>query len=122
MQGLKVQFLKLKHTFLLFIDFNGIQNCDIFSMAPSVIIGNIKNVLCHCHRHKIIHRPLIWRGLPDLFWLSSYVTSRCLAAAPQSGEKQNVYCTVYYITLNSNCEPQRASRNLKKIVEDRGQK
>jgi hypothetical protein len=40
--------------------------------------------------------------------------------------KQNFYCTVYniYITLNSNCEAQRASKNLKKIVEDRvgGQK
>ena len=33
--------------------------------------------------------------------------------------KQNFYCTVYYITLNSNCEAQRASKNLKKIVEDR---
>ena len=33
--------------------------------------------------------------------------------------KQNLYCTVYYITLNSNCEAQRASKNLKKIVEDR---
>jgi hypothetical protein len=28
-------------------------------------------------------------------------------------------CTVYYITLNSNCKAQRASKNLKKIVEDR---
>ncbi len=33
--------------------------------------------------------------------------------------KQNVYCTVYYITLNWNCEAQRPSKNLKKIVEDR---
>jgi hypothetical protein len=33
--------------------------------------------------------------------------------------KQNSYCTVYYITLNSNCEAQRASKNLKKILEDR---
>jgi hypothetical protein len=33
--------------------------------------------------------------------------------------KQNLYCTVYYITLNSKCEIQRASKNLKKIVEDR---
>jgi hypothetical protein len=24
--------------------------------------------------------------------------------APQSGAKQIFYCTVYYITLNSNCE------------------
>jgi len=29
------------------------------------------------------------------------------------------YCTDYHITLNSNCEAQRASKNLKKIVEDR---
>jgi hypothetical protein len=49
-----------------------------------------------------------------LFWLSSYVTSDCLAVAPQSGAKQNFYCTVYYTTLNSNCEAQRASKNLKK--------
>jgi hypothetical protein len=34
--------------------------------------------------------------------------------APQSGAKQNFYCTVYYITLNSNCETQRASKTLKK--------
>ncbi len=33
--------------------------------------------------------------------------------------KQNFYCTVYNITLNSNCEAQRASKNLIKIVEDR---
>ncbi len=33
--------------------------------------------------------------------------------------KQKFYCTVYYITLISNCEAQRASKNLKKIVEDR---
>ncbi len=32
--------------------------------------------------------------------------------------KENFYCTVYYITLNSNCEAQRASKNSKKIVED----
>jgi hypothetical protein len=38
--------------------------------------------------------------------------------APLSGAKKN-YCTVYYITLNSNCEAQRASKNLKKIVVDR---
>ncbi len=33
--------------------------------------------------------------------------------------KQNFYCTVYYVTLNSNCEAQRASKNLKKLEEDR---
>jgi hypothetical protein len=37
--------------------------------------------------------------------------------APQSGAKQNFYCAVYYITLNSNCEAQRASKKIKKIVE-----
>jgi hypothetical protein len=34
--------------------------------------------------------------------------------APQSGAKGNIYCTVYYITSNPNCEAQRASKNLKK--------
>jgi hypothetical protein len=38
---------------------------------------------------------------------------------PQSGGKQKNYCSVYYITLNSNCEAQRVTKNLKKIVEDR---
>ena len=60
-----------------------------------------------------------WPGLPALF--CSYVTSHCLAAAPQSGAKAKFYCTVYYTTLDSNCEAQRASKNLKKIVEDRVQ-
>jgi hypothetical protein len=39
--------------------------------------------------------------------------------APQSGAKEKKYCIVYYITLNANCEAQRASKNLKKNVEDR---
>ena len=38
---------------------------------------------------------------------------------PKLDCKQKFYCTVYYITLNSNCEAQRTSKNLKKIVEDR---
>jgi hypothetical protein len=59
------------------------------------------------------------RSLPALFWLSSYVTSHYLAVAPQSGAKQNSYCTVYYITLDPSCEARRASKNLKKIVEVR---
>jgi hypothetical protein len=33
-----------------------------------------------------------------LFWLSSYVTSHHLAVAPQSGAKDQFYCTAYYIT------------------------
>ncbi len=67
------------------------------------------------HRHKRIHKAAHWPGLPALFWLSSYVASHCIAVAPQSGAKQIFYCTVYYITLNSNCEAQRASKNLKKM-------
>jgi hypothetical protein len=39
--------------------------------------------------------------------------------APLSGAKQIFYGTVYYITLNSNCEARRASKNLKKIVVDK---
>jgi hypothetical protein len=33
---------------------------------------------------------------------------------PQSGAKEQFYFAVYYITLNSNCEAQRAFKNLKK--------
>jgi hypothetical protein len=57
--------------------------------------------------------------LPALFWLSSYVANYRLAVAPQSGAKDQFYFTVYYITLNSNCEGQGVSKNLKIIVEDR---
>jgi hypothetical protein len=57
--------------------------------------------------------------MPALFWLSSYVASHCMAVAPLSGAKQIFYCIVYYITLNSNCDAQRASKILKKIVVDR---
>jgi hypothetical protein len=39
--------------------------------------------------------------------------------APQSGAKENFYCTVYYITLNSKCEAQRASADFKKILNDK---
>jgi len=56
---------------------------------------------------------------PALFWLSSYVARHHLAVVPQSGAKDLFYCTVYYITLVSNCESQRASKNLIKFVEDR---
>jgi hypothetical protein len=38
--------------------------------------------------------------------------------APQSGAKEIFYCTVYYITINSNCAAKRASKKLK-TVEDR---
>jgi len=41
-----------------------------------------------------------------LIWLSSYDAKHYLAVAPQSGTNDQLYCTVYYITLNSNCEAQ----------------
>jgi hypothetical protein len=56
-------------------------------------------------------------GLPPLFWLSRYVTSHHLAVAPQSGAKDQFYCTIYNITLNSNCEGQGVSKNLKKTIQ-----
>jgi hypothetical protein len=34
--------------------------------------------------------------------------------APQLGAKEKIYCNVYYLTLNSNWEAQRASENLSK--------
>jgi hypothetical protein len=39
--------------------------------------------------------------------------------APQSGAKDEFYCTVNNTTLNSNCEAHRVSKNLKKLVDDR---
>jgi hypothetical protein len=30
-----------------------------------------------------------------------------------------IFCAAYYTILNSNCEAQRVSKNLNKIVEDR---
>ncbi len=39
--------------------------------------------------------------------------------AAQSGAKDQFYCTVNNITLNSNCEAQRVSKNLDKNLEDR---
>jgi hypothetical protein len=56
------------------------------------------------HSYKRIHRLLIGKSPPALFWLSSHVASHRLAVAPHSGAKQTFYCTVYYINLNSNCE------------------
>jgi hypothetical protein len=50
-----------------------------------------------------------------LFWLSSYVASHCFSVAQQSGAKEQFYCTVYCITLNSNCEAERLSKNWEKL-------
>ncbi len=95
-----------------------IENCLIFwnssltqSSKPCTLV---RTNMDENHRHKRIHRLLNWPGLPALFWLSSYVNSQCLAVSPQSGAKQIFYCTVHYITLNSNCEAQRASKNVGK--------
>jgi hypothetical protein len=38
--------------------------------------------------------------------------------ASQSGAKEQFYWTVYNVTLNSNCEAQRVSKNLKKTEID----
>ena len=74
-----------------------------------------QKVIIWCHIHMIIHRLLIGpASLSVLFWLSCYVAGHCSAVAPQSGAKQFFYCTVYYITLNSNCEAQRPSKKLEK--------
>ncbi len=78
----------------------------------------VTQVLYHCATasgHDIDIREYIDCSLPALFWLSNYVERNCLTAAPQSGAKQNLHCTVYYITLNSNCEAQRASKDLEKM-------
>ncbi len=53
-------------------------------------------------------------NMPALFWLSSYIASLCLALVPQSGANNRFYCTVYYITLSSNCEARGVSKTLKK--------
>ncbi len=37
--------------------------------------------------------------------------------APQSNSEEQFYCTVYHITLNSNCEAHGASKNLKIELE-----
>ncbi len=52
--------------------------------------------------------------MPALFSLSSHVTSHHLVVVPQSGAKDQFYCTAYYITLNFNCEAWRVSKNEKK--------
>jgi len=47
--------------------------------------------------------------------LSGYVASHCLAAVQQSGAKQFLNC--FQQNLYSNCEAQRASKNLKKLYK-----
>ncbi len=54
---------------------------------------------CFDHRHNRIDKLLIDISA-ILFWLSSYVASHHLAMAPQSGAKDQLYCTVYCKTLN----------------------
>jgi hypothetical protein len=51
--------------------------------------------------------------MPALFWLSSYVASHHIGVASQSGAKEELYYTVYYITLNSNHEARGVSKMLR---------
>jgi hypothetical protein len=62
-----------------------------------------------------------WCSHHALFWLNSYVTSHQLALVPQSSAKYQLYCTAYYITLNSNNEAHRVFKNLNKNVESQKQ-
>jgi hypothetical protein len=50
--------------------------------------------------------------------LISYVTGHHLGVAPQSVAKDQFYCTLFYITLKSNCEAQGVPKNLKKIEDN----
>jgi hypothetical protein len=54
-----------------------------------------------------------------VFVLNSHVVVIPPATPRQSGAKTQIYCTIYYITLNSICEAQRVSKNLSQIVKDR---
>ncbi len=65
--------------------------------------------MCCDYRQKIIHRLLI--GAACL----CCVVSQRFAVGLKSGAKDQFYCTVYYITLYSNCEAQGVSKNLKKL-------
>jgi hypothetical protein len=55
---------------------------------------------------------------PDMFcnFNSMKIHSIAIKSAIEKTAMQKIYCSVYYITLSSNCEAQRASKNLKKIV------
>jgi hypothetical protein len=54
---------------------------------------------------------------PGLFLLSGYVASHHLAVVPQSGAKDQFYCTVCHITLSKNCEDQGVSKKMKNIED-----
>jgi hypothetical protein len=86
----------------------------------AITLCNKNNIVFNCC-HVIIGIKAYVNGSfaqpVSLVLLCSYVTSHCLAVVPQSGEKQNFYCTVYHITLNSNYQAQRASKFWEKIVE-----
>jgi hypothetical protein len=80
-------------------------------------VGGIPAAICVC-QCLIDIREYIDCSLAQpacLVLVECYVASHCLAVAPQSGAKQIFYCFLYYITLNSNCKAQKASKNLKKI-------
>ncbi len=56
-----------------------------------------------------------WHGPPALLWLSSYIASHHLAVVLQFGSKDTFQQTIYYVTLKSNCEALRVSKNLEEI-------
>jgi hypothetical protein len=61
----------------------------------------------------IMHRLLIGMASYSCFGLV-VVTSHCLAVVPQLGAKEKKMCAVYCIPLNSDCEAQRAYKDMKK--------
>jgi hypothetical protein len=95
------------------------------------LFGTLETTFCHyadcCGSTYCLNQC---PNLPLLPWLTRHVLTIGMACVGKCFEskiskptkldcKQNFYCAIYYITLNSNCEAQRASKNLKKIVEDR---
>jgi hypothetical protein len=55
--------------------------------------------------------------VPASFWLSIFVLNHHLAVVPQCSSKDQLYCHVYYITLNSISAAHKISINLKNVVE-----
>jgi hypothetical protein len=46
-----------------------------------------------------------------MFWLGSYVASPRLAVVPQSGAKDQFYCSCLPHNVNLNCKTQKVSEN-----------
>jgi len=70
----------------------------------------------HALLNKILYFSLT---LPTcLAVVEQYYCQSLLSYGNTTGFKNQFYCTAYYIMLNSFCEAQRVSKNLKIIVED----